>query len=149
MRNMHEIFSEIGEEKSIKKKVEILQENDSPGIRAVLRGTFDKRLKWLVPDSVPPYERTEEPDWNECKFKLENAAKSLFYYVSFNGSVPNEARKMNKTQRERLFIEMLEKLHEDEVKIVFAMVQRKLPYKGLTARVTNNAFPDLIPKEFE
>ena len=56
---------------------------------------------------------------------------------------------MNKVQRERLFIEMIEKLHEDEVKLVFSMLQRKLPYKGLTARVANKAFPGLIPKEFE
>ena len=149
MRNIHDVFTEVGVEKSIKRKAELLQENDSPGIRAVLRGTFDKRLKWLVPDTVPPYEKTEETDWNECKFKLENAARSLYFYVSYNGNVPREAQKINKTQRERLFIDMLEKLHEDEVKIVFAMVQRKLPYKGLTARVANKAFPDLIPKEFE
>ena len=150
MRNIHEVFTEVGDEKSINRKVQLLKDNDSPGVRSVLRGTFDKRLKWLLPDTVPPYEKTEEVDWNECKFKLENAATtSFFYYVEFNGRIPNEARKMNKVQRERLFIEMIEKLHEDEVKLVFSMLQRKLPYKGLTARVANKAFPGLIPEEFE
>ena len=82
MRNIHEVFTEVGDEKSINKKVQLLKDNDSPGVRSVLRGTFDKRLKWLLPDTVPPYEKTEEVDCNECKFKLENAATtSLFYYV--------------------------------------------------------------------
>ena len=46
-------------------------------------------------------------------------------------------------------IKMLEGLHKDETEVVFGMVKRKLPYKGLTARVANKAFPGLIPEEFE
>ena len=60
MRNIHDVFSEIGNEKAINKKVEILQKNETDGIKAVLRGTYDLRLQWLVPDTKPPFEENEE-----------------------------------------------------------------------------------------
>lgn len=152
MRNIHDVFSEVGTEKSINKKAQILKENDTPGVRAILRGTFDRRLKWLVPDSKPPedvFTVNEEKDWEKVKGKLENAATAFYFYVEFNGKLPDQAKSINQIKREQMFIQMLEALHEDEVDVVFSMLKRKLPYKGLTARVANKAFPGLIPEEFE
>lgn len=149
MRNIHDVFSEVGGEKSINKKAEILKENDTPGVRAVLRGTFDRRLKWLVPDSKPPYEENEEENWDNVDGKLENAATAFYFYVEFDGKLPVQAKNVNQIKREQMFIKMIEALHKDEAELVFHMLKRKLPYKGLTARVANKAFPGLIPEEFE
>lgn len=149
MRNIHDVFSEISNEKAINKKVAILKENESDGIKAILRGTYDLRLKWLVPDSKPPFEENEEEDWEKVEGKLENAATAFYFYVEFNGKMPDQAKTMNQMKREQMFIKMLEGLHKDETEVVFGMVKRKLPYKGLTARVANKAFPGLIPEEFE
>ena len=59
MVNYHTLFSQIGAEKSVKKKVSMLQENDTPNLRAILRAAYDKRITWSIPDSKPPYDENE------------------------------------------------------------------------------------------
>ena len=59
MINYHDLFSQIGAENGIKKKVTILQENESANLKAVLRSAFDTRITWTIPDSKPPYEPNE------------------------------------------------------------------------------------------
>ena len=52
----------------------------------------------------------------------------------------------SQTRREQLFIEFVEGLHPTEAEIVFGMIKRRLPYKGLTEKLVKNAFPDLLPE---
>ena len=54
-KSLHEIFEEVGSKTKISDKVSILQHHSSDGVKAILRGAFDTRIDWLVPNSPPPY----------------------------------------------------------------------------------------------
>ena len=47
-------------------------------------------------------------------------------------------------KRENLFIGILEAVHPDDAKLLLAMKEKKLPYSGLTPKIINEAFPELI-----
>ena len=60
-KSLHEIFTEVDEVTSTAKKAQILQDNESDGLKIVLRGAFDTGIEWLVPDSKPPFEPNVAP----------------------------------------------------------------------------------------
>ena len=43
-KSIPEFFQEIADEKSINRKAEILRENQSDGLNAILRSSFDDRV---------------------------------------------------------------------------------------------------------
>ena len=61
-----------------------------------------------------------------------------------DGQTPNQGRDLTKSRREELFIQLLEGLHPTEADLLLSGVKKKIKYKGLTKRVVQRAFPDLI-----
>ena len=147
MINYHDLFSQIGAENGIKKKVAILQENESANLKAVLRSAFDKRITWTIPDSKPPYEPNETEEWDDVPLKLHDAIMGIGRFANINGNPTNQARQLTRMQREQAFIGILEKLHKHEADIVIGLLKRKINYKGITPRLVNQAFPELLPNE--
>jgi hypothetical protein len=47
-------------------------------------------------------------------------------------------------QIEKQFIQMLEAIHPEDALIVLDMVNKKSPVKGLTKKIAEEAFPNLI-----
>ena len=147
MTNYHDLFSQIGAENAVKKKVALLQENDSPNLKAVLRAAYDKRISWTIPDTKPPYEPNETDDWDDVPLKLHEAIMGIGRFANFNGNPTNQARQLTRMQREQAFIEILSKLHKHEADIVIGLLKRKINYKGITPRIASQAFPELLPDE--
>ena len=146
-KSIHEIFSEVEQEKSYTAKAEKLKEYDSLSIKTILRGTFDKRIGWKVPTGKPPYTESIAPDWDLADLQLHREAQGIGRFAQFNGEDTNQSRGLNKLRTEELFIQLLEGLHPTEAGVVIGMIKKKLPYRGLTAKIANRAFPDLIPEE--
>ncbi len=146
-KSLHEIFTEVDEVTSTAKKAQILQDNESDGLKIVLRGAFDTGIEWLVPDSKPPYQPNDAPDYDLADLQLAQEAKKIGRFATFNGEPTTQGKDLTKTRREVLFIQLLEGLHTTEAEILLSMVNKKLNYKGLTAKLSNKAFPDLIPEE--
>ena len=146
-KSLHEIFAEIDKVTSVAKKAQILRENESDGLKVVLRGAFDRGIEWLVPDSKPPYEPNDAPDYDLADMQLVREAMKIGRFATFNGKSTTQGKDLSKTRREELFIQLLEGLHPTEAEILMSMIGKKLNYKGLTAKLTNRAFPDLIPEE--
>jgi len=145
-KSIHEIFSEVEQEKSYTAKAEKLKEYDSLSIKTILRGTFDKRIGWKVPTGKPPYTESIAPDWDLADLQLHREAQGIGRFAQFNGEDTNQSRGLNKLRTEELFIQLLEGLHPTESEIVFMMVNRKMTlYKGLTPKLVEQAFPGLIP----
>ena len=143
--SMHELFAEVGKEKSINRKSEILRENDSQGLQVFLRCVFDDTVTWLVPDSKPPYEPNDAPEWDLADTKLEQEMLKIGRFIQVDGQTPIQGRELTKARREDLFIQVLEGLHPTEAGLLLSGVKKKLTqYKGLTKRVVQKAFPDLI-----
>jgi len=143
-RSLHEIFTAVAEESSINKKVEILKDNDSQGLQVFLRCVFDDKIAWLIPNSKPPYEPNDAPEWDLADMKLEQELLRVGRFIQVDGKTPNQGRDLTRTRREQLFIQLLEGLHPTEADLLMSGVKKKIKYKGLTKRVVDKAFPDLI-----
>lgn len=146
-KSLHEIFTEVDKVTSVAKKAQILRENESDGLKVVLRGAFDTGIEWLVPDTKPPYEPNDAPDYDLADMQLVREAMKIGRFATFNGKSTTQGKNLPKTRREELFIQLLEGLHITEADILMSMVGKKLNYKGLTAKLSNRAFPNLIPED--
>ena len=146
-KSIHEIFTEVEKVTSVTKKAQILKDNESDGLKSVLRGAFDTGIKWLVPDTKPPFQPNDAPAYDLAEMHLQQEAKKIGRFAIFNGQPTAQGKDLTKTRRESLFIQLLEGLHISESEILLTMVNKKLNYKGLTAKLSNKAFPNLIPEE--
>ena len=146
-KSLHEIFTEGEQEKSYKAKAEKLQEHETDGLKTILRGAFDTRIEWKIPTGKPPYQESTAPDWDLADLQLVREARTLGRFATFEGRDTNQSQGLNKLRIEQLYIQLLEGLHPTEANIVIEMVKKKLPYKGLTAKIANRAFPNLIPED--
>ena len=148
-KSLPEFFQDIADEKSINRKAEILQENKTDGLLAVLRSAFDSRIQWVLPETKPPFEENPEKDWFKCEIHLEELALRLGRYCKFNGNLTAQAKAAgfrNLMECEADFINTIKQMHTTEVDLLMHLINRRLPYKGLTPRVVNQAFPGLIPE---
>ena len=132
---MSEILTKINNAKDKPKKIAILKENASAPLKQVLKGAFDSNIVWDLPAGDPPYIANEAPIGTEHGL-LRNEAKRLWHFVK---GADND---LTKTQKETMFIQMLEGLHQDEAKVLLGMKNKSLNkmYKGLTESVVKEAF---------
>ena len=131
----HEIFTKVNNAKDKQRKIEVLRQYDSPSMRQVLKGAFDPKIKWDLPEGTPPYIENEAPLGTEHTY-LDQEAKRLWHFVV--GADMN----LTKVKKETLFIQMLEGLSADEAKLLIGVKDKNLNniYKGLTSAVIKEAF---------
>ena len=132
---MSEILTKVNNAKDKPKKIAVLQQNASAPLKQVLKGAFDSNIVWDLPAGDPPYIQNEAPIGTEHGL-LRNEAKRLWHFVK--GADPQTT----KTQKETMFIQMLEGLHQDEAQLLLGMKSKTLNkmYKGLTESVVKEAF---------
>ena len=130
-----EIFTKINNAKDKPKKIEVLRRYDTPGMRMILKGAFDPKIEWDLPEGTPPYIANEAPAGTEHTF-LEVEAKRLYNFAVGGND------QLNKIRKETLFIQMLEGLHESEAKVLIDVKNKSLnkTYKGLTSDMVKEAF---------
>ena len=130
-----EIFTKINNAKDKPKKIEVLRKYNTPGIRMILKGAFDPKIKWDLPEGTPPYIENEAPAGTEHTF-LEVEAKRLYNFAVGGND------QLNKIRKETLFIQMLEGLHASEAKVLIDVKNKSLnkSYKGLTSDMVKEAF---------
>lgn len=133
-----EIFEKFSQLKTKKEKVEFLREqgNAVPAVKDVIRGAFDDRLEFILPAGKPPY----TPN------RPESVPSSLKKLHRQFGNYVKGARSsgMRQFQIEKQFIQMLESIHAEDALIVLDMVAKKPPVKGLTKKIVEEAFPNLL-----
>ena len=130
-----EIFLKVNNAKDKPKKIEVLRQYDKPALRQILKGCFDPKIEWELPEGIPPYIENDVPAGTEHTL-LINEAKKLWHFVKGADNATN------KLQKETMFIQMLEGLHKDEAKVLLDMKNGTLnkTYKGLTADMVKEAF---------
>ena len=130
-----EIFTKINNAKDKPKKIEVLRQYDTPGMRMILKGAFDPKIEWDLPEGTPPYIANEAPAGTEHTY-LEVEAKRLYNFAVGGND------QLNKIRKETLFIQMLEGLHADEAKVLIDVKNKSLnkTYKGLTSEMVKEAF---------
>ena len=133
---IYKILENTSKLKTVDEKCSYLQQNQSAVLFDVLRGIFDPNIKWDLPPGDPPYKPCESSEV-EGKFYVE--ARKLYLFVVGNN--------VSTVKREVLFVQFLESIHPDDAKLVLSMKDKKTPYKGLTKKIVDQAFPGLLPSE--
>lgn len=136
-KQVYEIFEEIENAKNKAERMTVLKKySDVPALKDVLRGTFDKSLVFLLPEGRPPY----TPNIPESvPSSLLKKHRDFGYFVKGGPGTELPA-----FRREKMFIDMLESIHPADAEIVLNMVAKKQPVKGVTLKLVQEAFPNLI-----
>lgn len=135
---MAEFLENVSKLKKRDEKIQALRFNDSFELRSVLQGAFDSRIKWLLPETNPPYKPNDLPD-QEAVFLRE--IRKLSYFVEGGQPVKTQG------QREMMFIQLLENVAPADSTLLLSMKDKKLPWKGIDEQMVREAFPDLLPVE--
>jgi hypothetical protein len=133
-----EFLEKVSKLKKKEDKVEALRSNDSYVIRTILQGAFDPRIKWLIPEGTPPFKVNQLVDQENVLIK---EARKLVYFVDGGGN------NLKPLKRETMFIEFLESLAPADAIMICAIKEKKLPWKGITVDIINEAYPNFIPVE--
>ena len=115
-------------------RVEALQNSDMPAVRTILKYLLDPNIKFLLPETDPPYapSKFDEPS------RLYNEARRLYLFVEDGHETLTQRR------REELFIGLLESVSPNDARLLVNMKNKVNPYPGLTMAVVNKAFPGLF-----
>jgi len=132
-----EILDAASKARSKAKKVEILQEFDSPALRAVLIWNFDESARSMLPEGDVPYSPNEAPKGTDHN-RLTSEYKNLYHFVKGGNDTLAPLR------RESMFIQLLERLHAEEAEVICLTKDKNLTDKyKLTRDVVAEAFPDI------
>lgn len=133
--SISEILSRASKISDVDQRVTWLRANDIQPLRVVLHYALDPRIKWLLPETDPPYKPNQLVDQD---LRLYTEVRRFYLFVEGGHQT------LKQLKRETLFIEMLESLHPEDAKLILAAKNKKVPYEGITAEVVNAAFPGLI-----
>lgn len=130
-----EILKKVSESKTKEEKIEVFRKNDSPTIRHILKLALDPNIKWALPEGDPPYKPCQFLDQHSM---LYQEARRLYLFIE--GGNDN----LKPIKRESLFITLLESVDPEDAKVLLAAKSKKLPHKGITVNLINEAYPGLI-----
>tara|TARA_B100000963_G_C22403125_1_gene569792 strand:+ start:233 stop:697 length:465 start_codon:yes stop_codon:yes gene_type:complete len=133
--SFHEILTKVNNAKDKPKKIEVLRKYDTNELRMFLKGAFDEKLEWLLPEGKPPYTPNEAPVGTEHTW-LKQEVKRMFHFLK--GGNPQ----LSQMKRDNMFIQMLEGLSSEEAELLIWAKDNELNkhYKGLTANLIKEAF---------
>jgi len=134
-----EILEKVSQAKTKQERVNVLKTHDCIALQDVLRGTFDDTIQWNLPEGAPPYTP------NKPESPPSTLLRQHRYFKYFVKGL-RESENLNKIRREKMFIEMLEAVHPEDAKLLLSMINKKQPVKGLTKKLVQEVFPNLIRK---
>ena len=126
--SFHEILTKVNNAKDKPKKIEVLRRYDTSELRMLMKGAFDPKLEWLMPEGKSPYKPNEAPIGTEHTW-LKQEVKRMFHFLK--GGNPQ----LSQMKRDNMFIQMLEGLCQEEAEMLIWAKDGELNkhYKGLTA----------------
>jgi hypothetical protein len=134
--DVYEVFDLFEKAKSRKEKIDVLQQNESWALKDIIKGAMDPKIEWLLPKGEVPYTAAEE---HNAPSTLLRKNREFRYVVKGGGG-----EKMPSFKREKIFLGIVESIHPKDAELVCAMINKKLPVKGLTPKLIEEAFPGLI-----
>ena len=135
---LSEVLTKVTKQRTKAKKVEVLKENESMHLKAVLIWNFDSSIQSALPEGTPPYTPNEAPAGTEHTY-LAHEWKMLYNFVKGG----NEH--LRPIKREQLFLQLLEGLHSEEAEVICLTKDRQLKKKyKITKEVVSEAYPDIV-----
>jgi len=134
---IHEILEVVSKARSKDKKVEILKEQRTDALTALLIWNFDDTVLSVIPEGNVPYEPNDVPVGTDHT-TLRREWKQLYNFVKGGNDSLSHVR------RESMFIQILEGLHPNEAEILCLVKDKALATKyKLTRDVVEKAYPDI------
>ena len=138
-----EILEAASKLKSKKEKIELLQKyGQRADFMYVLRGAYANNIEWLVPDGPLPegVVPSAAVSVDTAEDRLIRAYRNFQYLVKGGPEV-------KQSKREEIYLNMYRSLYNSEANLLHSIVNKKLPYKGITKALVAEAFPQVWPKE--
>ena len=135
--NILETLDLVGKAKTREEKRQVLADRDNFATRALLQLNYHPDVKWHLPPGAPPYTPGQVADSTPNSLHFE--VKKLDYYVDPS---PHDLPML---RRESMFVELLERVDPSDAKLIIAVKDRKLSYKGLSYKLVKDTWPDLLP----
>ena len=133
---MHEVLQKVSNAKTKAQKVKLLEEYNTPALRAILIANFDESVISMLPEGEVPYEKNDAPEETEHT-KLDHEYRKL--YLFFKGGA-----NISQTRRETLFIQLLEGLHKGEAEVLCLVKDKKIGKRWkITRQCVEQAFPSI------
>lgn len=134
---LSEVLAKVSKQRTKAKKIQVLKENESLHLKAVLIWNFDDTVVSVLPEGEVPYNKNEAPAGTEHTY-LAHEWKVLYNFVKGGND------SLRSVKREQLFLQLLEGLHPDEADIICLVKDKNLTEKyKLTQPVVEEAFPDI------
>ena len=133
--NVVETLEMVGKAKTREEKKQILLDRENFATKAILQLNYHPDVKWKIPKGAPPY----TPSENQADASLHFEVKKQDYYVDPS---PHDIPML---RRESMFVQLLERLDPKDAKLIIAMKDKKITYKGLSYKLVKDTWPDLLP----
>ena len=140
MKNLYEVFAEFEKATKREEKIDILRNNKSYALECVLRGAFHPNIRYVI-DEIPNYRKSDAPaglGYTSIHQELGRA-----YLLEENNPMTSPDLTLNR--KKVILAQMLESMEEKEAAVFAGMIMKRLPVKGLTYNLTQEAFPGLLP----
>ena len=130
-----EVLDMVHKAKTKNQKVELLRKYKTDSLKMFLKAAFDPNIEWVFPIGNVPYTPNDAPAGTNHTLLIQES-KKLWRFIKGADNVTRQS------QKENMFFQMLEGLHESEAKLLINAKDKKLHqiYKGLSSNVVREAF---------
>lgn len=135
-----EVLSEASKITKKADRITYLRKNRSPALLDIFRIAFDDDVVSVLPTGAPTFTKDDAPIGHEY-LSLHRGHRRFKYF--FKGPVANATPAL---RREGMFLTLLESLNGEEAELVIAAKDKSLKYKGITKKLIQDTFPNLIKK---
>ena len=135
--NILETFEMVSKAKTREEKRQILKDRENFATQALLQLNYHPNVKWFLPAGAPPYTPGQVADTTPNSLHFE--VKKLDYYID------PSPHKIPMIRRESMFVQLLERLDPKDAKLLLAVKDKKLSYKGISYKLVKDTWPDLLP----
>jgi len=133
---MNEVLQKVSNAKTKAQKIKLLNEYNSPALRAILIANFDESVISMLPDGDVPYKPNDAPEETEHTKLIQEYRK---LYLFFKGGA-----NISQARRETLFIQLLEGLHAKEAEVLTLVKDKKIGKRWkITRQCVEEAFPSI------
>ena len=133
---MNEVLQKVSNAKTKAQKIKLLNEYNSPALRALLIANFDESVISMLPEGKVPYKPNDAPEETEHTKLIQEYRK---LYLFFKGGA-----NISQARRETLFIQLLEGLHAKEAEVICLVKDKKIGKRWkITRQCVEEAFPEI------
>lgn len=140
MKNLYEVFDEFEKAPNRESRIDVLRNNKSYALECVLRSTFHPNIRYVF-DEIPPYSKSVAP----AGLGYTGIHQELDRVYLFEQNNPKVSPNLSLARKKVILAQMLESMEEKEAAMFAGMLMKKLPVKGLTYKLVQEAFPGLLP----